>query len=255
MEATCLEGVTVIWTGSHDAASALLSAVERAGASVERLPLIEFGPPVDRECARQMLEDLDSFSWVLFTSAQAARAVADVSCTNARIAAVGPSTAAQLHEQGWSVDLVPSQHDSHGLADALRQETIPDRPVLFIRGDRAMPTLPRQLAASGFTIKEVEVYSTLPVDSERVVYVVQRIAEVADVVILGSPSGVQTLAAAVAPRSLCEIQPGIQWFCLGRATREALRTAGIENAVFPGKIAPEQFVESMTGVLNKKRPY
>ncbi|MCP4606894.1 MAG: uroporphyrinogen-III synthase [Proteobacteria bacterium] len=251
MDESCLKGVTAVWIGSYSAAHALLGAIEQAGASVERLPLIKFGPPTDAENVRQIFRDLDRFSWVLFTSAQAALGVAGLPRPKARIAAVGPSTAAKLKDQGWSVDLVPLQHNAQGLAQALERETVPSRPVLFVRGDRAMRTLPERLTVSGFTVEEVEVYSTLPVDFEDAVHVAKQIADIADIVIASSPFGVRTLADTVAPRSLGDIRPGLKWVCLGLSTREALEAAGVKDAVFPGKVAPSQFVESVINIVKK----
>jgi len=238
-----LKGVTIVWTGSRDAATALLGALEDMGATIERLPLIEFGPPEDELEVKQILSNLDRFSWILFTSARAAGAVAGLPSPAARVAAVGPATRCRLIEQGWQVDLTPEQNDANGLADALKKELPVERPVLFFRGDRARRTLPERLVAMGMSVEEVVVYNTHPVGPGRAEEAVRRIVDSADAVIMGSPSGVETLAGAVMPGALSELKPGLKWFCLGAATRDALKMAGIEEVAFPKKITAKQLIQ------------
>ncbi|MCP4675806.1 MAG: uroporphyrinogen-III synthase [Deltaproteobacteria bacterium] len=240
---TRLEGVTIVWTGSKDAATSLLGALEDVGATVERLPLIEFGPPEDELEVEQMFSNIDRFSWILFTSARAADGVAGLPSPAARVAAVGPATRRRLLEQGWRVDLTPEQNDANGLADALSEELPVERPVLFVRGDRARRALPDRLIAMGVSVEEVVVYATRPVGQRRAEDAVRRIVDSADAVIMGSPSGVETLIGATKPGALGELKPGLKWFCLGGATREALKTAGIQEVAFPKKTTPKQLVE------------
>jgi uroporphyrinogen III methyltransferase/synthase len=244
-----LKGVTCIWTGSSDAAQELLLALEKAGATVERHPLIDFGPPADPDRVRVVLENLDRFSWVVFTSAQAAQAVKGLPPPSGRVATVGPSTEARLKENGWRVQLTPERHDAQGLAKALEETNQTCGDVLFVRGDRAGRTIPEQLASKGFQVEEIEVYTTVPVDSESAAQVARRIAKVADVAIMGSPSGVLTLSQAVAPLSLSEIKSGLKWVCLGRATSASLGENGVSDAAFPKKVIPQQFVKTVIKVL------
>ncbi len=246
----CLSGVSIIWIGSRDAAGLLLGALERAGAVVQRLPVVEFGAPADERRVEQILGELDHYSWVLFTSGQAVRSVAGRARPKTRVAAVGPATEALLCDHGWKVDLVPERNDASGLADALvASGPVPREPVLFIRGNQARRTLPDRLVTAGFAVEEVEVYSTHPVDLERVTRVVDRIDELAEVVIAGSPLGVKTLARAAAPRRLGRLKSGLKWICLGRTTRDALVNEGVEDAVFPGKMTAEQLVESVVDLI------
>ena len=244
-----LQGVTVVWIGSVDAAVALLDALALEGARVERLPLIEFAPPKNTASLKNMLADMDRYSWIAFTSLQAVRTVSGYSKPDARIAAVGPGTANQLKKQGWEVDLVPTRHDAEGLCDALLADASKIGSLLFVRGDQAGRALPTRLANAGFEVVEVEVYSTRSVNEKRAKEVLDRIVEVANLVIAGSSSGVMTLKNAATPRNLGEIKHGLKWLCLGRKTRDDLLGSGVEHAVFPGEITPEAVVESAIGLM------
>jgi uroporphyrinogen-III synthase len=240
-----LSEISVVWTGSPDAASALLKEFEDAGARVDRQPIIRFGPPSDVERAQLILSDLNGYSWILFTSAQAVRCVADISAPLANVAAVGPATAEYLRQIGWPVGLVPCRHDAGGLAEELLQLVDKRDKILFVRGDQARRTLPDKIKDAGLSLDEIEVYKAIPVSREQAKGVVQKISEGAKVVIVGSPMGVATLAAAASPLKLGELNPRVVWACLGTTTSEALAKQGINDPVYPGTIEPKVFVRAV----------
>ncbi|MDJ0762384.1 MAG: uroporphyrinogen-III synthase [Myxococcota bacterium] len=244
-----MNGINAVWTGSADGAGPLLEALKRAGAHVRRLPLIEVGPPSDPERLDVVLKRIDRYAWIVLTSRQSARALKGRARPAGRVAAVGPGTAAQARRQGWRVHLVPSTHDAQGLAQALAQST-PGVKVLFLKGDRARRTLPETLEKQGFAVDEVEAYTTRPVPPDRAKHIASRIKAAADLVIAGSPLGVQTLVDAIAPSRLADIKPGLNWMCLGRATQKALLMAGVD-AVYPDKVTPDRFVRCAAAVLGR----
>ncbi len=239
----------IIWTGSEDAGESLLSALTTHGGRVERWPLIETGSPKPGESDLTALERLDRYDWILFTSAPAARAMAHLDRPSAKVAAVGPRTAQCLTDIGWSVDLVPEQNDARGMARELVARTDPDELLLFARGDRALPTMGNLLTAAERQYEEVVVYTTRAVSDDRARQTVEQISTRADVVIMGSPFAVQTLAKAASPRSLGELRPGMKWVCLGSTTQRALSESGVPDAAFPERIEPGQFAQTVIAAL------
>jgi len=106
--------------------------------------------------------DVASYDWVLFTSANAVDrfvpALRDARAFGAaRIAAVGPATAAALAARNVAADLVPDD----AIADAVLA-ALPDAPAraLFPCAAERRPTLPDGLRARGWTVDEVVVYET-----------------------------------------------------------------------------------------------
>ena len=246
-----LKGVTVLWTGSPNAAEGLLGALEAEGAVVERHSLLSFGPPGDPVAAREKLGNLDGYDWLLFTSAQAARAVRGLSRPSARIGVVGAGTAEKLEEQGWQVDLIPAQQNAGALADEVALADRGHRRVLFLRGDKALRILPERLQSAGFFVDEVEVYSTHLSDQLLILEIVKKIEDIAHLVIVGSPAGVGVLRRAVGGASLDSIKPGLLWGCLGQTTAKALCDAGVESVVCPEKIDAPSFVEAVAFALDR----
>src|SRR5207248_2219676 len=70
---------------------------------------------------------------------------------SARLAAIGPATAAALREYHLEPDLVPTEYRSETLAADLREQVRQQR-VLLVRADRGREVLREELA----TVAEVE---------------------------------------------------------------------------------------------------
>jgi uroporphyrinogen-III synthase len=247
-----LKNITVVWVGSEKGGETLLEACRAEGAKVERQPLIVFAPPDNLERLEAACQVLERFSWIVFTSAQAVRALAGQARPRAKIAAVGPSTRDALLAIGWSADLVPRRNDSFGLVREFQKIPKPDNPILFVRGDRAKRTLPEGLISLGFPLEEVVAYCTREVTPKRALEIAIRLKEMADVVLAGSPSGVETLEKAVGAGGLGSLGPNIRWVCLGESTFAALRKGGISDPIFPEAVIPSAVVDAVVRSLQGK---
>ena len=99
--------------------------------------------------------DVGQYDWVAYTSANAVVRLSPVGA--ARVAAVGPSTAAAIRECGAQVDLVPERAVAEALVDAFPAG---DGRVLIPQAERARPTLAAGLRAKGWTVDVVDAYAT-----------------------------------------------------------------------------------------------
>ncbi len=158
-----LFGRTVVVTRAREQASSLRAELERLGARVVELPAIEISP------LHFDLPDLDSYDWVVFTSANGvagfferglgaagldARALA-----GARVAAIGPGTAAALERRGLRVDVVPERFVAESLLDAMPQAGDGAR-VLVPRAAVARDALLERLRDRGYDVEVLPVYET-----------------------------------------------------------------------------------------------
>ncbi|MGH7574358.1 MAG: uroporphyrinogen-III synthase, partial [Longimicrobiales bacterium] len=123
-----LRGLRVVVTRSAAQAAGVRRALESAGAEVLIRPLIRIAGPVRPGRLDAAVRSIEDYDWVVFTSANAADRfiealvaaggdAADLAAV--RIAAVGPATATTLEAGGIRVDILPGEHLSGGLADAL----------------------------------------------------------------------------------------------------------------------------------------
>jgi uroporphyrinogen III methyltransferase / synthase len=142
------------------------------GAEAVVVPTLVIGPPNDPAPAEQALLRLSghaSYDWVAFTSANgvehawnlAARAgVGREAFAGARIAAVGPGTAAALGGHGLSAQLIAKESTGEGLAGDMLLAMGNAARVLLLRAEVARDALPDALLAGGCSVDVVAVYKT-----------------------------------------------------------------------------------------------
>jgi uroporphyrinogen-III synthase len=192
MPARSLDGRTVVIT--RPTPGSLARRLEELGARVEHVPLIAVGPPGDGGAAlAAALSDLDTYDWLVVTSANGAASVATAVAghRHIRLAAVGAATAAALADAACrAVDLVPTRADSDGLLAAFPRK--PGR-VLLAQASLAGEHLATGLRALGHDVTAVEAYSTTPLPPSPAGLQTLRGA---DAVVLASGSAATAWAAA-----------------------------------------------------------
>jgi uroporphyrinogen-III synthase len=216
-----LRGLRVLITRPAHQVDTLRDALEARGAVTRCVPLLRIAPvAVPAEAWRAVPED----TWVVFTSANGVAFGWDAAPerfraalrAHARVACVGPATAAAARARGIPVRDIAAAHQAESLATLL--ESARAERVLWIRGAEARDVLPRRLSALGARLDQVVCYRSEPAtlgDAER-----DAIAG-ARVITVTSPSAARALAhAAAAP-------PGALLACIGPVTAHAAQEAGL----------------------------
>ena len=225
----------VLVTRQPEQAGELREGLLAAGFTVVEVPLIETAPPADPAPLDAALRALAGYDWVVFTSANAVAAVADRLAAlgadwppSARVACVGPSTAAAIALRlGPSATLLqPAEdHRAEGLLQAFAAVSLSGARVLLPSSDRARDLLPRGLRERGATVETPVAYRTLPA-RDLGARLARAFEEGADLVTLASPSAVE---AFVGGRPAGEAGPPVA--VIGPVTEEAARAAGLTVAV------------------------
>lgn len=220
-----------------------------------QLPTVGFAAVVDPAPLDGALGSLAEFDWMLFTSQNAVRAVAerfqalgiDMSSggTRLQVAAVGPATAEAAARAGFRVTYVAREHGGTGLAAELSSRVHGAR-VLLPRSDRASADLPGALRASGARVTEVVAYHTVRVQlrDESILRAVE--AGKADVITFFSPSAFHNLAEELGLDVLRAIHTQTAIAAIGPVTAGALSDAGI----VPDVVSGDASVESLVAALN-----
>jgi uroporphyrinogen III methyltransferase/synthase len=150
-------------------ARATARAIRERGAEPLVVPVIEIVAPPDPEPLERAIRELAEYAWVLFTSANGverffsalARQRRDARAfAGARVAAIGPKTAAAIERYGIVPDLVAKEFVGEGLASALLEAGDSRGRVLLARALVARDALPDALRRAGFSIDVVPVYET-----------------------------------------------------------------------------------------------
>ncbi|MDQ3932508.1 MAG: uroporphyrinogen-III synthase [Actinomycetota bacterium] len=167
-----LVGSTILVPRAAGQAGDLAERIRGLGGEVVEAPTIEIRPGRREELATAARElGRGAYTAVCFTSPNGVRAlahaIAEVSLPPSVVealfvAAVGPGTAATLHEVfGVRPDLVPGTATTEALAAAFPPGS---GRVLLPRADIASPTLPEGLRARGYEPICVTAYVTAPPD-------------------------------------------------------------------------------------------
>jgi uroporphyrinogen III methyltransferase/synthase len=178
VEQRVLFGKRVLVTRAREQAGGASSLLRDRGADPVVIPMIEIHPPSDAQPMTAAVAALERYGWVVFTSANGVeRLWAEVRrqgrdarvFSTAKIAAIGPGTAAALERLGLSADLVAKDHKGEGLAAELVPAVLasgsaggPRSPVLLARAEVARDVVPDALRAAGCEVDVVAVYTTRP---------------------------------------------------------------------------------------------
>jgi uroporphyrinogen III methyltransferase / synthase len=165
-----LFGRRIVVTRARDQASELVERLAALGAATVEVPAIEIRDPADGgKALDEAVRRLSAYHWVVVTSPNGARRLLDAvraagrdarAFGTARLAAIGPGTAAALAAGNLAADLVPDRFVAEALVEAFPSG--PGR-VLLARAAVARGTLPESLRAKGWDVDVVEAYRTEPV--------------------------------------------------------------------------------------------
>lgn len=205
----------VLVTRAPEQSSGLADHLRSLGIDPILIPAIELAAPTSWTILDTALEQLNTFHWLLFTSANAAEAFANrksrvphpkakPQTKSPRIAAIGPATARALQGGGLTPDLIPSQAIAESLTSALLSHTRqPDgEPTRFllVRAEEARELLPETLRSHGAEVTIAPAYRTvIPASS---VHLLQQLFRTQT----GSPAAITFTSSSTARNllALCE---------------------------------------------------
>ena len=161
-----LAGRRVLVTRAATQAGKLSEGLRAIGAIPVEVPVLEILPPADFAPLDTALRQLDRYDWLILTSANAVRALAErasrvgISFKQAarpQVAAVGQATAAEAEKAGLQVALVPESYVAESLVFALSAQ-IAGKRILLARAAVARDVIPDALSKAGATVDVVDAY-------------------------------------------------------------------------------------------------
>ena len=234
-----LAGRTIVVTRPRHQGSRLSRELETLGACVIELPTIEIVPPASYEPLDAALRDLLRYQWLIVTSANTARVLAerlallqvDPSSVSVQFVAVGSATASALREAGFRVDLIPPKYVAESVVDVLRDRAAGTR-VLLARAAVARDVIPEELRRLGAEVDVVEAYRTVvPEESAGLVREVFGSSLLPDAVTFTSSSTVTNFAHLLRVAGLDSMPDGVRALSIGPITSATLREQGWEPTI------------------------
>ncbi len=243
-----LSGRRVVVTRPEEQAEGLCSRLRALGAEPVEFPVIAIAPPEPGGPLDEALARLDSYDWLIFTSVNGvdcfwarleAVAAGPVRAPAARVAAIGPATAAALRARGVRVGLMPAEYRAEALLDEIGD--VAGQRILLPRADIARPVLADGLRARGAQVDEAPAYRTLPSTPPAAAFDALRAG--VDAITFTSSATVHNFVAQAA--GLGYGDPLIA--CIGPVTAATARELGLRVDV----VAKEYTMEGLVKALDE----
>jgi uroporphyrinogen III methyltransferase/synthase len=236
-----LFGQRVVVTRARERAGGFSRKLAELGADVLEIPAIKIVHPENKRDIVDALLGLNSYNWLVFTSANGVTAFFDLffkrfqdmrDIGGVRIAAVGPATAAKLRELHLQVDVMPDEFVGRKIAAALAKfESIENLKVCLLRAEAANPDLPRALEELGAIVDDIAVYKTVAENEDPAGAGATLLESGADWITFTSGSTVKHFHARFDLPKLLKQFPQTQMASLGPETSQAIRALGLEPAL------------------------
>ncbi len=250
-----LFGKRVVVTRSREQAPELVGRLVELGAEVLEVPTIKIEPPTERRDLVDALLSLNSYDWLVFTSANGVstffeyffRQFHDLrDIGGCRIAAVGPATAKKIKELHLQVDLMPDEALASSIAESFaRYESIENLKICLLRAEVANRELPAALEAIGAIVDDIACYKTVPETEDRSGAAASLLENGADWITFTSASTVEHFHARFELNRLVKQFPRLKVASIGPETSKALAALGLEPTVQAGVHTTEGLLDAV----------
>lgn len=251
-----LFGKTVLVTRAREQASLLTSRLEALGAKCIEAPAIKVVDPDSYAPLDQAIDALSTYDWVIFTSTNGVeyfferlrgKGLDSRKFAQAKIAAIGVSTANKLREYGLLADIVPVEFRAEGIIDALEGDITKGMRILIPRAKEAREILPEKLREMGADVTVVPAYQTIIGEADGLLLVEKLRAGEIDLVTFTSSSTVKNLLRVLGDDGTAILSKTVI-ACIGPITGKTCLDHGIE----PEILAEDYTIAGLVEAIEKK---
>jgi uroporphyrinogen III methyltransferase/synthase len=229
-----LFGQRIVITRDRRQGAMLSEPLEELGAEVLPLPVIEIRPPLDPAPLDRAIARLETYDWIIFTSANGVQgfldrldvSTRDLRSLKAKLCAIGPGTSAALEALHLKVDRVPEQFVAESLVEAFAADDLRGVRILLPRAAVARDVLPVELSRRGATVDVCEAYHTVE-PAGAAAKAREVLARKPHWITFTSSSTVKNLVSAVGAEALRPFRLA----SIGPITSATIREHGLEVAV------------------------
>jgi uroporphyrinogen III methyltransferase/synthase len=228
-----LFGRRIIVTRAAVQAAELSDRLRALGADSIELPVIALEPPADPAALDRAIDNLATYDWLIFTSANGVRffldrldqSPHDLRSLKARLCAIGPATRRAVEELHLKVDLMPEEYVAESLIKAFGSESLAGKRILLPRAAVARDVIPVELAKLGAQLDVVEAYrNVVPPSATARANEIFSSQKKPDWITFASSSAVKNLLAIAGHEAL----QGIRIASIGPVTSSTLCSHGLK---------------------------
>ncbi len=195
-----LSNKNVLVTRPQNQSEYIVDLFQAKGAAVDYISTIEIKPVDDYTLVDRAISVLDTYDWIIFTSANSAFYFLQrlqylaIPISKSKIAAVGRKTAEKIEKFGYKVNIVPDKF----VSDQILQELgdVSTQKILLPQGNIARQELKESLINAGAVVDNVIVYNTNNKEIDK-----KDITEIIDnkynYIIFMSPSAVRSFCESI----------------------------------------------------------
>jgi uroporphyrinogen-III synthase/uroporphyrinogen III methyltransferase/synthase len=258
MTALPLASRRVLVTRAVHQVGRLSDGLRALGAEPVEVPVLEIRPPASFEPLDAALRKLDSYDWLILTSANTVRALAERAAElglglarpeGLKVAAVGEATAAAARKAGLQVSFVPEAYVAESLVEGLMGQ-IPGRRILLARAAVARDVIPDALRKAGAEVDVVDAYrNVLPEAAPEQLRL--ALEQGIDAATFTSSSSATHLAEAARKAGIAWPLAGVPAVSIGPITSQTLRELGWPPVVEASPYDIPGLVAAVVGLLRR----
>lgn len=258
VERPLLLGQRIVITRSHDQASEMRQKLTELGAHPIVIPSIKIEAMPDTKAIDEAIWMLDSYHWLIFTSANAVdifwnrlthvgQDPAIVSTRN--IAAVGPATAKALAHYDIRTDFMPDVFVADEIVEGLGD--IAGKRILWPRGLLARKQLTDGLVKKGAGVQDIPIYRTVAATIEP--EGMMQLSDGVDIITFMSSSAVENFVMALGEVENGRFSPLLRTATLaaiGPITAEAIEKQGLTPHIIGEPHTADGLIQAIVDHLN-----
>ncbi len=261
-ESKPLFGKRIVVTRSRGQASVFAEMLIDRGATTIELPTIDVVPPTSWDELDKAIRDIESYDWIIFTSANAVRFFMerlrelglDIRMLKGiGICTVGPKTAESLGTFGLRADLIPAEFKAEGVLAALGNEKVKGKKFLIPRAKVAREIIPDKLKEMGANVTVATAYENVKPTAD-VVRAIQLFKDKKiSAVTFTSSSTVHNFVEMIGRKGYKELINGVSVACIGPVTAKTAEEYGMKVDVMPKDYTIPAFVDALVDYYYNKK--
>jgi uroporphyrinogen-III synthase len=242
--------------GAKEAKSFSSLLVKYGGIPVE-IPLIAFRPVELSQQLRSVLDRLNTYNWIIFTSKVTVETFfsffeKEEIHVFPKIAVIGKKTEEALREKGLRAEFVPNTYVAEAFTAEFLPRVSPGMRVLIPKGNLARDYIAESLRNYGAVVDEAVVYENyMPEESEEKLKAMVAEKQL-DILMFTSPSTVDHFMGVIKDNNLDPEIKDCLIGCIGPVTEKKLKSYGLPIHASPQVYTVEEMIKSMNAYLKER---